>query len=43
VLIDEFSTAVKTVLVFSCWDKNWATLVFSVDAAQKQRLKAARE
>jgi len=43
VLIDDFATAVKTVLVFSCSDDNWDTLVVSVDAVQKQGLKAAEE
>jgi len=43
VLIDDFATTVKTVLVFSCSDDNWDTLVVSVDTVQKQGLKAAEE
>ena len=42
-LIDDFAAAVKTVFVFSCSDDNWDTLVVSVDAVQKQGLKAAEE
>jgi len=43
VLIDDFATAVKTVLVFFCSEDNMDTLVVSVDAVQKQGLKAAEE
>ena len=42
-LIDDFATAVKTVLAFFWSDDNWDTLVVPVVAVQKQWLKAAEE
>ena len=42
-LIDDFATAVKTVLAFFWSEDNWDNLVVPVVAVQKQGLKAAEE
>ena len=43
VLIDDFATAVKTVLVFSSSDDNRDTLVVSVESVQKEGIQNAEE
>jgi len=42
-LIDEFATAIKTVLVFSSSDDNWDTLVVSVESVQKEGMQKAEQ
>jgi len=43
VLIDDFATAVKTVLVFSSSDDNWDTLVVSAESVQKEGMQKAEQ
>jgi len=43
VLIDDFRTALKTVLVFASSDENWDTLVVAVESVQKEGMQKAEE